>query len=127
MSVITKQVGQKVYAYLSVREGGRVVHRYLGPLDNPEVKKSILAYEETRRIPQRLRVLFWDTRLESIGIKKNARYIIERVLETGDTEAANWLLKVYTVRQLRDVLATSRAISEKSRNFWEIWFGEKNT
>lgn len=122
MSIVLKGSRRK-YAYLASREGGKVVHRYLGPVDDPRVAKIVSAKKEAVSIPGSLRSLFWDTRTENIHIRKNARYIIERVLEMGGIEALRWLQRVYPFRTIIDVLETSRVLTGKSRNFWRIWFG----
>jgi hypothetical protein len=122
MGIITKRVGNGEYAYLAVREGKRVYHRYLGPLDSPRVRQRIAEQKEVAMIPKRFRSLFWDTDLGNIRIKEHARYIIERILEFGDLDAVNWLQKVYPVQIILDALAASRTVSDKSRNFWEVWF-----
>lgn len=122
MSVSIKKIGKGEYAYLVTREGQRVVHKYLGPVDSPKASKFLRDNEEVKRVPDRFSSLFWDTSLSNINIKKNARYIIERILELGDMEALNWMQKVYTVQTILDVLNVSRSISAKSKNFWEIWF-----
>ncbi len=122
MSIAIKEIGKGKYAYLVTREGQRVVHKYLGPIDSPKVFKFMRESQETKKVPEHFRSLFWDTSLANINIKKNARYIIERVLELGDMEALNWMQKVYTVQAILEVLTVSRVISEKSKNFWEIWF-----
>ncbi|MGC2063820.1 MAG: hypothetical protein WA610_12650 [Thermodesulfovibrionales bacterium] len=121
-----KKIGRGEYAYLVVREGSKVVHKYLGPAGSPQVKKKLAERKEVSSIPDRFRPLFWDTSPGNIHIRRNARYIIERVLEFGDNEAIAWLQRVYTTRTILDVLNTSRAISNKSRNFWEIWFEAGN-
>jgi hypothetical protein len=123
MSVIIKKIGKNKYAYLVIREGKRVVHKYLGPLNNPQVAKIISERKEISAIPKHLYYLFWDTSLNNIHIKRNARYIIERVLEFGDMDAVQWLQKVYSTQNIVDVLNLSKTITEKSRNFWMIWFG----
>jgi hypothetical protein len=123
MNVVTKRIGKREYTYLVVREGKKVVHKYLGPADEPKVIKIISDKKETSAIPARFRTLFWDTSLSKIHIKRNARYIIERVLEFGNMDAIEWLQKVYPLQTIIDVLNMSRIITEKSRNFWLIWFG----
>ncbi|MCL5421663.1 MAG: hypothetical protein M1461_04230, partial [Nitrospirae bacterium] len=123
MNVVVKKVGRGEYAYLVVREGRKVVHKYLGSIDNPRVSKMMRDKKETSAIPEQFRSLFWDTSLVNIHIRRNARYIIERVLEFGDMDAVNWLQRVYPVQTIVDVLQLSRGITEKSRNFWMVWFG----
>jgi hypothetical protein len=123
MNVVTKRIGKREYIYLVAREGKKVVHKYLGPADDPKVIKIISDKRETSAIPVRFRPLFWDTSLSKIHIKRNARYIIERVLEFGNMDAVKWLQKVYPFQTIIDVLNMSRIITEKSRNFWLTWFG----
>jgi hypothetical protein len=123
MNVVTKRIGKREYTYLVVREGKKVVHKYLGPLDDPKVVKIISDKKETTVVPERFRSLFWDTSLSKIHIKTNARYIIERILEFGNMDAVEWLQKVYSFQTIIDVLNMSRIITDKSRSFWLIWFG----
>ncbi|OGW38293.1 MAG: hypothetical protein A2Y97_04740 [Nitrospirae bacterium RBG_13_39_12] len=123
MGVIIKRIGRREYAYLVAREGKRVKHTYLGPADGPKVIKIISDKKETSAIPARFRPLFWDTSLSKIHIKINARYIIERVLEFGNMDAVKWLQKVYSFQTVINILNMSRIITDKSRNFWLIWFG----
>jgi hypothetical protein len=123
MNVVTKRIGKREYTYLVAREGKKVVHKYLGPIDDPKVVKIISDKKEVAVVPERLSPLFWDTSLSKIHIKRNARYIIERVLEFGNMDAVKWLQKVYNLQTIIDVLNMSRIITEKSRNFWLIWFG----
>ncbi len=87
----------------------------------------IAVLQETKTVPEKFRSLLWDARLEDIHLKKNAAYVIERVLELGDLEAANWLQRTYTTQRILQVLASSRQLSRKSRNFWNIWFDVENS
>lgn len=123
MNLITKKIANREYSYLVFREGKKVVHKYLGPANNPEVVKLVLDKKEVSTIPERMRYLFWDTSLGKVHIKRNTRYIIERVLEFGDIYALEWLQRVYPARTIADVIFLSRIITEKSRNFWMLWFG----
>ncbi len=126
MSVITKKVGDNSYAYLVNREGEKVSHRYLGSIHDSRVKEMISAYQEVSTVPGRFRSLFWDTNLKNVHIKRNSRYIIERILEMGSLDAVTWMQRAYTVRHILDVLATSRSLGKKSIHFWEVWFGVKD-
>ena len=127
MAVITKKVGNRSYVYLSTREGDKIIHKYLGPADDPNVEKNISALRETKAVPEKFRSLFWDTRPENIHLKRNGSYVIERVLELGDLDAIRWLRRVYPTQRILQVLTTSRTLSMKSRNFWRLWFGLENS
>lgn len=123
MAIITRKIGNREYAYLILREGEKVIHKYLGSLQNPQVTRLMDTQKESSAIPARLYSLFWDTSLDKIHMKRNARYIIERLLEFGDMYALEWLQRVYPTRTIIDVIFLSRNITEKSRNFWMLWFG----
>lgn len=123
MAIITRKIGNKEYAYLILREGEKVIHKYLGSLKNPQVTRLMDTQKESSSIPARLHSLFWDTSLEKIHLKRNARYIIERLLEFGDMFALEWLQRAYPTRTIIDVIFLSRNLTEKSRNFWMLWFG----
>jgi hypothetical protein len=122
MAIITKKIGKREYAYMVSRNGKRVVHRYLGASGDPKVKKLLIAREETNSVPGRFSTIFWDTALNNIDLKSHGQYIMEKVLEFGDLDAFNWLRDVYPGWRIKETLLLSRSISEKSRNFWSIWF-----
>jgi hypothetical protein len=126
MSVITRKIGNGQYAYLAYREGNKVVNKYLGPVTNPDVVAKLRQLKDMATVPEHFRSLFWDTAIERIKIKRNARYVIERVLEYGDLDAVYWLQRVFPTQRILDVLEQSRQITLKSRNFWEAWFGKTN-
>jgi len=123
MGIITKKIRNGTYAYLAVREGRKVIHKYLGSVHDPLVARIIRDNKEASSIPEWLQYLFWDTSLNKIHMKRNARYIIERVLEFGDMNALGWLQKIYPAQIILNVLYVSRTITEKSRNFWMLWYG----
>lgn len=118
-----KKIGTRKYAYLAYRRGERVIHQYLGPLSSPRVQRKIRILEEEKKVPPGLTALFWDVDPSRIDLKRNARYVIERVLEMGGLEALDWLQRIYPTRLLIEMCEVSRKISEKSRLFWRIWFG----
>ncbi len=126
MNVVKKKIGGNEYAYLVAREGKNVVYKYLGSTKKPHVVRIISDKKDSVSVPDSLRPLFWDTSLNNIHVKRNARYIIERVLEFGDMHALSWLQKVYPVQTIVDVLNLSKVISKKSRELWMIWFGVKD-
>lgn len=124
MSIVIKTVGKHRYAYHSYRDGGRVVHRYLGNAADDRVKESIKKMKKPARVDPRFHYLFWDTNPAGINLRGNARYIIERVLEIGDLSAFRWIQRIYPTGLILETCNTSRKVSEKSRVFWNIWLGE---
>lgn len=63
--------------------------------------------------------LFWDTDPDKIDTEKNARYIIERVLDLGRDEEVKWVWGFYDKSLIKDVVATSRSLRAESKNLWE--------
>lgn len=74
-----------------------------------------------------LKKYFWDVDLRSINIKKHKSFILERILEMGDSEAVRWMRKNFSEQDILSVLKNSRRISKKSFNFWILVLGEKRT
>ena len=65
--------------------------------------------------------LFWDTDPKNISIRKNARYIIERILEFGEPDEVRWLFKTYPKNEIKKVMNLPRAqISKKSKSLWSL-------
>lgn len=126
MSIVIKTIGEKRYAYQAYRNGNRVMQRYLGSISDKNVAVKVDELRMEKRIAKRFRPLFWDANPDEINIRKNARYIIERILEVGDLNAFRWIQKIYPTRLITETCSTSRKISEKSRIFWKIWLGETN-
>jgi len=121
MSVVIKTVGSRKYAYLAYRSGKKVVQKYLGAVSSPAVAAKLAKLEAEKKVPERFYPLFWDVEPAGLDIKKYARYIIERVLETGDLDAFLWIQNIYPTKLIAEICLTGRKISRKSQNFWSIW------
>ena len=123
MSIVIKSIGKQRYAYQAYRNGARVAQRYLGNIADKNVKKMIEEIQRGNQVQQRFHPLFWDVDPNKISTRRNARYIIERILEVGDIDAFRWIQEIYPTRLILETCNTSRKISEKSRIFWKIWLG----
>lgn len=73
-------------------------------------------------LPHFLKKYFWEIKFEDLD-KERYYYIIERILEYGDIEAAKWALKNYPKEEIIEVLRTSRTLSKKSANLWAFYLG----
>ena len=126
MAIILKTLKNRKYAYVvSRRAKGKIAHTYLGPLGHENVTRLMLLERESSQIPKDLYWLFWDTDPQKIEIRTFSKYIIERVLEFGNCQAFRWLQLVFPTKKIIEVLYTSRALSKKSKIFWEVWFSLK--
>lgn len=66
------------------------------------------------------KALFWDVNPATIDLKKNAQYVIERVLDLGNDEEVRWLWKQYDKQLLKDVVVRSRSLRPKSKTLWTL-------
>ncbi|HAK94371.1 MAG TPA: hypothetical protein DCM87_05060 [Planctomycetes bacterium] len=66
--------------------------------------------------------LFWDADPGTIDPRRHARYIIERILDLGDEHEVRWVAHHYSLRLIRDTIARSRVLHEKSRSLWRRVF-----
>lgn len=65
--------------------------------------------------------LFWDTDPKKIDIKKNARYIIERVLDFGQPDEVSWLFKQYSKHTIKKVINLPRVqLGPRSKTLWSL-------
>jgi len=65
--------------------------------------------------------LFWDVDPKTIDPEKHARYIIERVLDFGDTEETRWLFNYYSKTEIKRVMELPRSqVNDKSKALWSL-------
>ena len=63
--------------------------------------------------------LFWDVDPKNIDLKKNARYVIERVLDFGNDKETRWMYQTFPHALIGDVLNHSRVLQPKTRSLWK--------
>ena len=64
------------------------------------------------------RSLFWDVDPAAIDLKKNARYVIERVLDFGTDNEVRWMWKTYPKNLIRQVAERSRTLRPETHALW---------
>ncbi len=73
------------------------------------------------RVPKSIIPVLWDvSEPAKIDIKKYQNFIIARVAEKGGWTDIQWLKKMYGVAAIRRVVARSRNVGKKTKNFWKI-------
>jgi hypothetical protein len=70
------------------------------------------------KIPTQLKTLFWDIDFSKLNTSESPFFIIKRVLDRGNTNHVNWLLKKFKKDDIIKTISTSRDISQKTANFW---------
>ena len=70
-------------------------------------------------VPKSFKRFFWETDFSKVDPKKHQTYIIERLMEYGDTKAYRWLVKNFAKPEIKNVAANSRRINPKTKKFWQ--------
>jgi len=67
------------------------------------------------------KALFWDVNPKNIDTKKNARYVIERILDFGNDKEVKWLYNFYNKALIKKVMHLPRVqLSDKSKALWSL-------
>lgn len=69
--------------------------------------------------------LFWDVNPSKIDPKKNARYIIERILDLGNDGEVKWMFKNYSRETLKKTIVQSRSLSPRTKSLWTLMLKNK--
>lgn len=62
--------------------------------------------------------LFWDTDPEKLDTKKNAQYIIERILDFGRDDEVRWMWNFYDKVLIEKVVKKSRGVRPRTKALW---------
>jgi hypothetical protein len=73
------------------------------------------------QIPEHLHQFFWEVDPKKLDDERNWRPVVTRLLEIGDDEAIDWVLKRYGRSGIEQVLR-SRYIMELSPNTINFWW-----
>ena len=64
--------------------------------------------------------LFWDTDVKKLDTQKNAKYIIERIMNFGNEDEARWMRRYYPKSLLAEVVSKSRVLGSSSKTLWTL-------
>ncbi len=71
-------------------------------------------------LPDYIKRYFWGDNLAELDLHKNQRYIIQVLLEKGDSKALSWLFSIFPKGTIKNVLPKVR-LSKKSSVFWNVY------
>lgn len=84
-------------------------------------ERVLECYNQSMSLSTHIRRYFWDIDPDSGSPKKHPRYYITRILEEGDWQAVNWLLRMFGKNKIKYLLPTLR-LSDRSANYWRYYF-----
>ncbi len=69
--------------------------------------------------------LFWDVNPAKIDTKKNAQYVIERVLDLGRDREVKWMWNFYDKNLLKKIVEKSRCLMPQTKALWLLMLKNK--
>ncbi len=74
------------------------------------------------RLPRRLEWLFWEADFRALDDRRDADYILARILEHGTMDAVHWVMRHYGLRRIHRFFQTAGhpEITERTRAFWRV-------
>jgi len=64
--------------------------------------------------------LFWDVDPKKINPRRNAQYVVERILDFGNDREVRWMMRYYPSRFIKKTVEKSRSLDPKSRALWSL-------
>lgn len=75
------------------------------------------------KLPEFLHPYFWDVEFKNVDIEKNPDFVLKRIIDRGDTRAFMWVMKKFSLNDIRKLILTSRDLSARTANFWAFVMG----
>lgn len=75
---------------------------------------------DNQSIPSNISQYFWGDNLKELNVNKNQKYIIQTLLEIGNSDALRWLFSTIDKKTIKNFLPALR-LSKKSAHFWNIY------
>ncbi len=69
-------------------------------------------------LPPSFYKFFWDVDAQKVNPGKNPYYVINRLLDKGDLEAARWVVRSFPKEIIIETLKTMRDFSPWNGTFW---------
>ena len=74
-------------------------------------------------IPGQVQKYFWGDDLQQLSWNLHQNYIIKTILEKGDGDAVSWILEKTDQNELLSLIPKLK-LSEKSRQFWQMYLSK---
>jgi hypothetical protein len=68
--------------------------------------------------------LFWDTNISTMNLEKDAPYVIERVLERGNTKEWKAIKEMYGVEKIKQEALKASYLTFQTLQFCSVYFSE---
>lgn len=72
-------------------------------------------------LPSNFYSYFWDVDPKSLDLSKKPLFVIQRLLDKGDTEGVSWVLGNFDKETIRKAFTTFRDFNPKVGYFWKLF------
>lgn len=80
---------------------------------------------QDRKLPVYLKKYFWECDFDKLSLNNYSFFITERILNYGNAESIKWMLGKIDLQLLTEVIARSKNIDKKTKNYWKIILDEQ--
>jgi len=64
---------------------------------------------------------FWDVDIKTLDPEKKPLFVIQRLLDKGDTESVSWVLRHFDKETIKKSFTTLRDFNPKVGYFWKLF------
>lgn len=72
-------------------------------------------------LPISMKKYFWDCDFNLLSMTDHRFFITERLLQLGNSNSIAWIMKKIDKPYIQKVVQNSRALDDKTINFWKIY------
>jgi len=73
-------------------------------------------------VPEIFKRFFWDVQFETLSPKEKPYYVINRLLDKGDLEAARWVVKTFPKKIIIKSLMGDESLSPMTATFFARYY-----
>lgn len=75
---------------------------------------------DSQSMPSYITQYFWGDDITELNVNRNQKYIVQTLLEIGNSDALRWLFSTIDRQTIKNFLPTLK-LSKKSAHFWNIY------
>ena len=72
-------------------------------------------------LPQKFYPYFWDVNVKSLNPSVKNLFVIQRLLDKGNTDGVSWVLRNFDKETIKKAFTALRDFSPKVGRFWQLY------
>jgi hypothetical protein len=70
------------------------------------------------KLPAHFKQFFWDVKFDDFYLEDAPTMVLKRMLDRGKTDDIRWILKHFTLEDIKELLLFTRDLDPKTGKFW---------